>query len=141
LRKISSKFPFESFGGGVGQGTKRKVVALGPMEHIFQKERQKEFDIVISLFFYLNFISFNVSWSPLLSSASYSFVSNVISTFAGVEDDPSRVSPSSKVLDSNTGSLISKLANSNSTLLSKPISSGNTSHIFVFPFNHSSLYL
>jgi hypothetical protein len=59
----------------------------------------------------------------------------------GVEDDPSRVSPSSKVTGSSTGSLRSKLANANSTLLSKPISSGKTSHIFVFPFNHSSLCL
>lgn len=33
LRKSSNKFPFESFGGG--QATKRKAVALGPMDKIF----------------------------------------------------------------------------------------------------------
>jgi hypothetical protein len=58
-----------------------------------------------------------------------------------LEDDPSRGSPSSKVTGSSTSSLRSKLANANSTLLFKPISSENTSHIFVFPLNHSSLYL
>jgi len=58
-----------------------------------------------------------------------------------LEDDPSRGSPSSKVTGSSTSSLRSKLANANSTLLFKPLSSENTSHIFVFPFNHSSLCL
>ena len=58
-----------------------------------------------------------------------------------LEDDPSRGSPSSKVIGSSTSSLRSKLANANSTLLFKPLSSENTSHIFVFPFNHSSLCL
>ena len=33
LRKSNNKFPFESFGGG--QATKRKAVALGPMDKIF----------------------------------------------------------------------------------------------------------
>ena len=57
-----------------------------------------------------------------------------------LEDDPSRGSPSSKVTGSSTSSLRSKLANANSTLLFKPLSSENTSHIFVLPFNHSSLF-
>ena len=40
-------------------------MALGPMDKIFQKERQEELDLTISFFFYLNFISFNVAHSPL----------------------------------------------------------------------------
>ena len=55
----------------------------------------------------------------------------------GVEDDPSIGSSSSKVTGSSTGSLRSVLANANSVLLSKPISSRKTSHIFLFPFTHS----
>jgi len=47
----------------------------------------------------------------------------------------------SKVIGPSTSSLRSKLANTNSTLLSKLVSSQNTSYIFLFPFNHSSLYL
>eukprot|EP00253_Pinus_taeda_P018342 PITA_18342 len=63
LRKSSNKFPFESFGGV--QAAKRKVVALGPMDKILQKEKWEELDLTVAFFFYQNFISFNVARSPL----------------------------------------------------------------------------
>ena len=65
LRESSNEFPFESFGWGVGQATKRKAVALGPMDKIFQKEKRDELDLTIVFFFYQNFISFNVACLPL----------------------------------------------------------------------------
>lgn len=48
LRKSNNKFPFESFGGG--QATKRKVMALDPMDKIFQKEKREELDLTIAFF-------------------------------------------------------------------------------------------
>ena len=63
MRKSSSKFPFESSGGE--QAAKRKAISLGPMDKIFQKEKQEELDLTIAFFFYQNFISFNVARSPL----------------------------------------------------------------------------
>eukprot|EP00253_Pinus_taeda_P010810 PITA_10810 len=63
LRKATTKFPFESSIGG--QAAKRRAIALGPMDKIFQKERREELDLTITFFFYQNFISFNVARSPL----------------------------------------------------------------------------
>jgi hypothetical protein len=60
LRKRSSKHPF-----GGGSAATRKRPAMGPMDKIFQQERRDELDLTIGFFFYLNFISFNVAWSPL----------------------------------------------------------------------------
>jgi len=81
-------------------------------------------------------------------SAIYRFAEN-IAIFLNIvdiintslEDDPSTVSPSPKVTGPSNGSLRSKLAKDISTLLSKPILLVKTSHIYVFPFNHSSLCL
>jgi hypothetical protein len=39
----------------------------GLMDKIFQQERRDELDLTIGFFFYLNFISFNVAWSPLFN--------------------------------------------------------------------------
>ena len=87
---------------------------------------------------------YSSSWSPLISSAaSSSFVSKVIFASAGVEDDP---------LQHDHHQTWQALAFAHwdpSWLMPtqhccsnfKPISSRNTSHIFVFPFNHSSLCL
>eukprot|EP00253_Pinus_taeda_P035917 PITA_35917 len=63
LRKGSTKFPFESSIGG--QAAKRRAITLGPMDKIFQKEKQEELDLTIAFFFYQNFVSFNVAHSPL----------------------------------------------------------------------------
>jgi len=52
LRKHRNKFPFESFGGSVGQATKRKATTLGPMDKIFKKEKREELDLTIAFFFY-----------------------------------------------------------------------------------------
>jgi hypothetical protein len=35
------------------------------VEKIFQQEKQEKVDLTIGFFFSLNFISFNVAWSPL----------------------------------------------------------------------------
>jgi hypothetical protein len=59
-RKAFSKHPF-----GGGSATRRKRLAMGPMDKIFQQERRDELDLTIGFFFYLNFISFNVARSPL----------------------------------------------------------------------------
>ena len=51
LNKTSSKFPFESFGGGVGQAAKRKEVALGPMDKI---RKRNEKSLISPLHFFLS---------------------------------------------------------------------------------------
>ena len=48
LRKSNNKFPFESSSGG--QAAKRKVIALVPMDKIFQKEKWEELDLTIFFF-------------------------------------------------------------------------------------------
>ena len=45
--------------------TRRRPTTSDPMDKIFQKEAREEVDLTIASFFYLNFISFNVAWSPL----------------------------------------------------------------------------
>jgi hypothetical protein len=60
LRKPSSKHPF-----GGGSATTRKRLAMGPMDKILQQERYMSWILPLGFFFYLNFISFNVAWSPL----------------------------------------------------------------------------
>ena len=44
------------------------------MDRIFQQEAREEVDLTIALFFYLNFISFNVAQSPLLTEMCRSLI-------------------------------------------------------------------
>lgn len=50
LRKNKKKFLFES--SSAGKTTKRKAIALGPMDEIFQKEKREEFDLTIFIFIF-----------------------------------------------------------------------------------------
>jgi len=49
LRKSNNKFPFESSGGR--RATKRKAMALGPVDKIFQKVKREELDLTIAFLF------------------------------------------------------------------------------------------
>lgn len=56
------------FGRGAEiQPTKKRATQTcgGPMDKIFQREKRDEVDLIVTFFFYLNFISFNVARSPL----------------------------------------------------------------------------
>lgn len=59
--------PSSRFGSGVDiQPPKKRVASTcGLMERIYQQEKQDEIDLTIALFFYLNFILFNVARLPL----------------------------------------------------------------------------
>ena len=65
VRKPSSiQPPFPPSKGDTYPARKRPS-SSGPMDKIFQQEARQEVDLTIAFFFYLNFISFNVTWSPL----------------------------------------------------------------------------
>ena len=53
--------------------TKRPTTSV-PMDMIFQQEEREEVDLTIAFFFYLNFISFNVAWSPLFIEMCQSLI-------------------------------------------------------------------
>ena len=59
--------PSSRFGSGLAMPSPKKRAAStrGPMDKIYQQEKQDEVDLTIAFFFYLNFISFNVARSPM----------------------------------------------------------------------------
>ena len=71
-QKNEDSFPFSKkpsstsrYGSWVEvQPTRKRPTPSGPMDKIFQQERRDEMDLTIELYFYLNFISFNVAQTP-----------------------------------------------------------------------------
>ena len=58
LRNPSSKF---GSAAEIQPQRRRAAPTYGPMDKIYQQEKRDEVDLLVALFFYLNFISFNVA--------------------------------------------------------------------------------